>query len=67
MRNIRVKTGRYNQHISSQCLLVEVGDNKNTLEEAKNAIPYLARPIAQCANGGAGETAAPVSASLWVP
>ena len=25
VRNIRVKTGRYNQHISDQCLLVEVG------------------------------------------
>lgn len=47
MRNIRVKTGRYNQHISDQCLLVEVGHNANTLEQALNAVEYLAEAIAQ--------------------
>ena len=47
MRPIRVKTGRYNQHIGSRCLLVEVGHNANTLQEALNSIPYLARAIAQ--------------------
>ena len=49
MRNIRVKTGRYNQHVSNQCLLVEVGHNANTLEEALNAMPYLAEAIAYAA------------------
>jgi len=44
-RPIRVKTGRYNQHVGD-CMLVEVGHNANTLEEAKNAIPYLAAAIA---------------------
>lgn len=44
-RDIRVKTGRYNQHISDMCLLVEVGHNANTLQEARNAIPYLAQAI----------------------
>ena len=34
VRNIRVKSGRYNQHISNQCLQVEVGHNANTLEQA---------------------------------
>lgn len=52
VRNVRVKTGRYNQHISSQCLLVEVGDNINTLEEALNAIPYLARAIIESTQEG---------------
>ena len=47
VRNIRVKTGRYNQHISDQCLLVEVGHNANTLEQALNAVEYLAEAIAQ--------------------
>lgn len=46
VRNIRVKTGRYNQHVSPQCLLVEVGHNANTLEEALGAMPYLAKAIA---------------------
>ncbi len=44
-RDIRVKTGRYNQHISDMCLLVEVGHNANTLEEAENSMPYLAQAI----------------------
>jgi len=64
MRNIRVKTGRYNQHISDHCLLVEVGDNMNTLEEALNAVPHLAKAIAQCAGM---EQAEETMASLWVP
>ena len=45
-RDVRVKTGRYNQHISSQCLLVEVGHNMNTLEQALNAVDHLAAAIA---------------------
>ncbi len=47
-RPIRVKSGRYNQHISSACLLIEVGHNANTLQEALNSIPYVAKAIAQC-------------------
>ena len=49
MRNIRVKTGRYNQHITNQCLLIEVGHNANTLEESLNAVEYLAEAIAHVA------------------
>ena len=45
-RPIRVKTGRYNQHVSPNCLLVEVGHNANTLEQALSAVPYLAEGIA---------------------
>ncbi|MBQ2985721.1 MAG: stage II sporulation protein P [Clostridia bacterium] len=51
VREIRVKTGRYNQHISDQCLLVEVGHNANTLEQALNSVDFLAEAIANC--GGA--------------
>lgn len=54
-RNIRVKTGRYNQHISSQCLLVEVGHNANSLEQALNATEYLAAAIAEAAGIDVGE------------
>ncbi len=49
MRKVRVKSGRYNQHVSNKCILVEVGHNANTLEEALAAMPYLARAIAEVA------------------
>ncbi|MDO5111277.1 MAG: stage II sporulation protein P [Clostridia bacterium] len=48
-RDIRVKTGRYNQHVSDQCLLAEMGHNMNTLEQALNAADYLAAAIADVA------------------
>ena len=55
-RNIRVKAGRYNQHVSSTCLLAEIGHNGNTLEQALNAADYLAAAIANAANLGAKES-----------
>ena len=45
-RPVRVKTGRYNQHVAPNCLLVEVGHNANTLEQAIASMPYLAESIA---------------------
>ena len=48
-RDVRVKSGRYNQQVSSKCILVEVGHNANTLEQALAAMPYLARAIAEVA------------------
>jgi len=45
-RPIRVKTGRYNQHLTNKSMLIEVGHNANTLEEAKNSIPYVAKALA---------------------
>lgn len=68
-RNIRVKTGRYNQHISNQCLLVEIGHNANTLEQALNAVDYLAAAIGESAGlttGGAALSPAP-NTSLFAP
>ena len=44
-RNPSVKTGRYNQHVSPAALLVEVGNNRNSLYEALAAVPELARGI----------------------
>ncbi len=44
-RPVRVKTGRYNQHIAPNCILVETGHNANTLQQAKAAMPYLAESI----------------------
>ncbi len=48
-RDVRVKSGRYNQQVSSKCILVEVGHNANTLEQALAAMPYLAAAIAEVA------------------
>lgn len=46
VRNIRVKTGRYNQHVSDHCLLAEIGHNANSFEQALNAADLLAKAIA---------------------
>lgn len=46
-REVKVKTGRFNQHVSTGALLIEVGNNRNTLEEALAACPVIARAIAQ--------------------
>ena len=45
-RDVMVKNGRYNQHMSESAVLIEVGHNKNTLEEAVNAAKPLAKVIA---------------------
>lgn len=45
-RNVKVKTGRFNQHVADCCVLIECGMNGNTLEEVLAGIPYLARAIA---------------------
>ena len=41
MKTIRTKVGRYNQHMG-MCLLVEIGNNANTMEQALNSVSYLA-------------------------
>ena len=46
-REVKVKTGRFNQHVSTGALLIEVGNNRNTLEEALAACPIIAQAIAQ--------------------
>lgn len=45
-RDVRVKTGRYNQHVGELSLLIEVGHNANTLEQALHAVPALAESLA---------------------
>ena len=45
VRPIRVKPGRYNQHIGNHCLLIEVGHNANTLEQALAAMPLFAEAL----------------------
>lgn len=41
-REVKIKTGRFNQHVSTGALLIEVGNNQNTLEEALAACPVIA-------------------------
>lgn len=66
-RDVRVKTGRYNQHISDRCLLVEVGHNANTLEQALAAVPYLAQAIAQVLDTMTLDHAESFASDVWLP
>lgn len=45
-RDVKVKTGRFNQHVADCCILIECGMNSNTLDEVLAGIPYLAQSIA---------------------
>ena len=47
MREPRVYSGRYNQHIGDRALLVEIGSTDNSVEEAKRSAAVLARAIAE--------------------
>ena len=61
VRPVRVKTGRYNQHVAPNTILVEVGHNANTLTQAKNAMSYLAEGIAYAFYAGR------IAATDWIP
>ena len=41
-REVMVKNGRYNQHMNTPSILIEVGHNKNTLQQALSSMPVLA-------------------------
>ena len=60
-RPVRIKTGRYNQHVAPNCILVEVGHNANTLAQAKAAMPYFAESIAYSFASGK------IEPSDWLP
>lgn len=45
-REVKIKTGRFNQHVSTGALLIEVGNNRNTLAEALAACPVIAQAVA---------------------
>ncbi|MBQ9196199.1 MAG: stage II sporulation protein P [Clostridia bacterium] len=50
-RGVSLKSGRYNQHVADCCVLIEVGNNYNTLEEALAAMPCLANAVCTLADG----------------
>jgi len=43
---VKIKSGRFNQHVSPSALLVEVGNNRNTLKEALAACEVIAQGLA---------------------
>lgn len=45
-RGIRVQAGRYNQHLLPHSLLLEIGSDNNTLEEAERSARLVARVLA---------------------
>ena len=55
-RDVKVRTGRFNQHIAPRCILIECGTNENTLEEVLCGIPYLAQAIAETLDALEAET-----------
>lgn len=51
MKPIRTKVGRFNQHMG-RCLLLEIGNNANTMEEILNALPYFTRAFFEAVKFG---------------
>ena len=51
-KEVKVKSGRFNQHVSTGALLIEVGNNRNTLGEALAACPLIAAGIAAVHEAG---------------
>lgn len=45
-RDVKIKSGRFNQHIAPCCVLIECGMNTNQLSEVLSGVPYLAQAIA---------------------
>lgn len=50
-RGVSLKSGRYNQQAATPCVLIEAGNNKNTLPEALAAMEPLARAVCQYFDG----------------
>ena len=44
-RGVSLKSGRYNQQAATPVILLEAGNNKNTLTEMLASVPYLANAI----------------------
>lgn len=57
-RDVKVRTGRFNQHIAPRCILIECGTNENTLDEVLCGVPYLAQAIADTLDALEAEAAA---------
>lgn len=51
MKPIYLKSYRFNLHLKEKSLLVELGTQYNTVEEAKNSMPYLAQLLSSVLSG----------------
>lgn len=47
LKGVRLRSGRYNQHVHPHALLIEIGSDQNSLDEAERAAVILARVIAE--------------------
>ena len=52
-KRIYIKNYRYNMHFKERCMLIELGTNNNTVQDAYNAIPYLATTLDMLLSGTA--------------
>lgn len=46
-KGYRVQSGRYNQHLHPRAILIEVGSDKNSLEEAQRAVALFAQVLTE--------------------
>lgn len=44
-KEIFIKSARLNQHLSDKCILIEIGNEKNDLQQAKNSTEIIAQAI----------------------
>lgn len=51
-REVKIKSGRFNQHVSTGAVLIEIGNNMNTLSEALAACPYVAEALLRAHEAG---------------
>ena len=54
-KEVMLRSGRYNQHVAVGCVLIEAGNNMNTLPQVLAAMPYLADAIEGAVKGGGAE------------
>lgn len=46
-KDIFIKNARLNQHLSNKCILIEIGNEKNDLQQAKNSTEIIAQAISK--------------------
>lgn len=56
-RGIAVKADRYNQHLSPNAVLIEIGGPENSLDEELRTAKLMARAVAGLLKGQSGQTA----------
>ena len=53
-REVKIKTGRFNQHVSTGAMLIEMGNNRNTLAQALASCPAVAEASARAHEARSG-------------